>query len=173
MRKDSKLKKRDSGFTLLELMVIIAIIAALASVVTPNLIGWLPNYRLRSAAQDIYSNFQKAKLTAIKEHCNCTITFNQLAGGPNYVVFIDSNNDLNYDVGERIIGSIFLSSYSSVSFNGITFGNNTAGYPALSFRTNGLPRTGGGGFGGTVKLINTKNRETSVVVSIAGNIRID
>jgi type IV fimbrial biogenesis protein FimT len=172
-KKDSAVKERNSGFTLAELMVVIAIIAILSAFVTPNLIGWLPNYRLRSAARDIYSNFQKAKLTAIKHHCNCTITFNQLAGGSNYVVFIDSNNDLNYDVGERIIASIFLSNYRSVSFNGITFGNNPAGYPALSFRTNGLPRTGGGGFGGSVNLINTKNREASVVVSLAGNIRID
>jgi prepilin-type N-terminal cleavage/methylation domain-containing protein len=184
MKKDSVFEERESGFTLAELMVVIGIVALLAGVVTPNLIGWLPNYRMRSAATDLYSNFQKAKLTAIKQHSLCTITFNQPVGGTtyDYVVFIDEDNDMEYDPpDDRAIARILLSSYNSVSFDtsqgggdGLTFTSNDVGRPAIAFRTNGLPRNNGGGFGsGTVHLVNTRNRTTSVVISAAGNIRID
>ncbi len=183
MKKDSAVKERDSGFTLGELMVVIAIIAILSAFVTPNLIGWLPNYRMRSAARDIYSNFQKAKLTAIKQHCLCTITFHQPVGGTtyDYVVFIDANNDMEYRAvdGDKIIAQKLLASYRSVSFDtsisgdGLTFPNNDDGLPAIGFRTNGLPRSNTGISNGTVHLINTRNRKTSVVISQAGNIRID
>ena len=171
------------GFTLLEVMITVIILGVLSSIAVPAFLVWLPDYRLRSAARDIYSNFQKAKLTAIKHHCLCTITFHQPVGGTtyDYVVFVDSDNDMEYDAGEQIIAQKLLASYRNVSFDtgegggdGLTFADNDVSLPSIAFRTNGLPRNNGGGFGsGTAHLINTRNRKTSVVISAAGNIRID
>jgi len=173
--------KKD-GFTLMELMVTMVVLAIVVTITIPVFARWLPDYRLRAAARDLYSNFQLAKMTAVRNNANCAITFNQAVGGTvyDYVVFVDSDNDVEYDVGEEIVTSVLWTAYKDVNFDatqgggdGLNFGNNDDGLPCVAFRSNGLPRNNAGGLGmGTAFLINTKNMTRSVVLSSGGNIRI-
>ncbi len=57
----------DRGFTLIELLVTIIILSVLLGLAIPGFSSWLPRYRLRGAARDIYSNLQYAKMTAVQE----------------------------------------------------------------------------------------------------------
>ena len=66
---------KDSGFTLIELIIIITIIGILLAVAVPGFVQWIPKYRVKDAAQDLYSNFQMAKMEAIRRNQNCTVTF--------------------------------------------------------------------------------------------------
>ena len=176
-------RKKDSGVTLVELMVIFAIIAILAAVAVPSFSVWLPNYRLKQAARDVFSCFQLAKFTAIKRNTDCTITFNQTVGGNSYdyVAFVDADGDLEYDSEEHIISRILWGDYKSVSLDtsegggdGLTFLNNDEGLPAIAFQTNGLPINNSKGTGmGSVFLKNTNNKMRSVSISSAGNIQIN
>jgi len=64
------------GVTLIELIVVFVIIAILALLMVPNISGWLPSYRLRSATRDIVSTFKGAQMRAISEQVSYTVSFN-------------------------------------------------------------------------------------------------
>lgn len=176
-------RKKNGGFTLIDLVVALAIVTVMISIGVPNMIRWLENYRLRTAITDFYACFQLARLTAAKRGHNCALIFNQAVDGTTYdlVVVEDADNDLEYDNGENVIGRVSLSAYRNVEWdtsqgtNGLTFTANDDSKPAVAFRMTGLPTNNAGGFGaGSAFLINTRTTETrSLVLSSAGNIRLN
>ncbi|MBN1227961.1 MAG: GspH/FimT family pseudopilin [Deltaproteobacteria bacterium] len=167
--------KKD-GFTLIELLVTMIVLAIVTAITIPVFATWLPDYRLRAAARDLYSNFQLAKMAAMRNNSNCAIAFTV----NDYTVFLDSDNDLEYDAGEEIITQVLWADYKDVSLDtaqgggdGLNFMNNDDGLPSIAFRSNGLPRDNAGALlGGTAFLVNTKGMTRSVVISPGGNIAI-
>jgi type IV fimbrial biogenesis protein FimT len=169
-----------NGFTLLELIMALVIITIVAAVAIPAFSRWLPNYHLRSAARDVYSNFQLAKLTAIKRNTTCAITFGQgiPIGGTtyDYVLYVDADSDVCYDAGEEVIATVLLADrYDDAAFDttqgggdGVSFPNNTDGLPSVGFLSNGLASP----MGGDVFLTNPNGRQATVNVSSAGNITL-
>jgi type IV fimbrial biogenesis protein FimT len=108
---------RQAGFTMVELMIVIVVIAILSAIAVPNIISWLPNYRLKAAARDLVSNMQKARMQAVKENKNIVTRFD--AGiNPGFYYF-DTNNDNAYTPGEY---KIDLSTYGS----GVDYGTGNA-----------------------------------------------
>lgn len=177
--------KNEDGLSLVELMIVVAIIAILTAIMIPGVLAYLPSYRLKAAAQDLVGNFQLAKVSAIKSNTLCTVVFNQAVDGEtyDYVIFREedpaNNNWMEYDDGDEIIRKVKLSDYQDVSLDtsesgdGLTFSNNDDGKPAVAFRPDGLTRTNNGGFGaGTVHLVNTKGVKRRVVISSFGRARM-
>jgi len=68
--------QKVKGFTLIELMVVIAIISILAGMGTLVVVSTLPSYNLTRAARDMVSNFRKARSMAIKFNRDIVIEFN-------------------------------------------------------------------------------------------------
>ena len=62
MKIKKKLKKSTDGFTLIEVMVVLAIIGILASLIVPNLTGRADQARIIAAKQDIMSIDQAISL---------------------------------------------------------------------------------------------------------------
>ena len=70
-----KFIKISSGFTKLELLFVSTIIGIIAAVGVPTISAMVPNYRLKSAARDLYSNIHLAKRMAIRENKKCRLTY--------------------------------------------------------------------------------------------------
>ncbi len=80
--------QKTSGFTLIELMITIAILAIAAMIAIPNFIGWFPQYRLQTAAREMVSALQMARLKAIKGNTDIIVAVN--AGTDAVTVFEDN-----------------------------------------------------------------------------------
>jgi len=64
------------GVTLIELVVVFVIIAIGAVLLAPNIGGWLPYYRLRSATRDITSTMRTAQMKAVSTNTDYQVFFN-------------------------------------------------------------------------------------------------
>ena len=165
------MKDRSPGFTVVELMMVIAMIGLVTAIAVPNFIDFLPDYRLRSATRDLFSNFQKAKLTAIKRNVNTAVCFY----GSGYVMFVDANIDFEKDSDEEAVTQVDWENYKSISVNtsAITF-DSSSGQPCIAFRPTGIPADHGGGFaGGTTPINNSNGKTRKVIISQAGFIRME
>jgi prepilin-type N-terminal cleavage/methylation domain-containing protein len=183
--------KSKAGFTIIEVIIVMAIIGIIATVAIPGFSSWLPNYRLRLAGQELLSSFQLAKTTAIKRNTNCTVIFSVPSLSPPryingdvdsiYVIFLDSDRDLEYDTGvDEVLRIREWKDYNhDVSFDldsgtqGTNFDANDDLFPAISFRSNGMPiKNDGTPGGGKVYLKNIKNRKMQINLSPAGSVTI-
>lgn len=73
-------KQTDSlskGFTLIEALVVIAIVGLLGMALTPGILNSLETRRLESEARDILTTVEKAKFQAVKTKLNYRVRFYQ------------------------------------------------------------------------------------------------
>lgn len=77
-------RPRSSGFTLVELMVVVAIVAITATLAAPNFAQMLANYRVRSAAEGILTALNFARAEAVRR--NSPVSFSLSAGSSGWTV---------------------------------------------------------------------------------------
>lgn len=148
--------KSNRGFSLIEIMVVIGIIAILATIAVPNIIGWRTKQRFLAAASDVHEAIKMARSAAIKDNTTVVIQF-QLN---RFTVFADDDADGSQDAGERTI-------FSSNFLNDIDL---TTSFPGdrLSFNGRGLTNAVGAG----ITLSNAVYGTRVLQVTVTGNSRI-
>lgn len=156
--------QKNSGFTLIELAVIIAIVGVLAGIAVPSFVGWLPKYRLSSSADDIQALVQNARLRAVKENTHVAVLLDPDNDGldGDYLVFVDKNSDWSKDVGESIVAQGEVA--PGIRITGTGYANNR-----FSFNSRGLCLEGGG----SITLRNTKGKTKTVYIEMTGSSRIN
>jgi prepilin-type N-terminal cleavage/methylation domain-containing protein len=81
-----KIMRKYSGFSLLEVMVVMAIIFIIASISMPPFLRWRTDAQLRGAASNLRGDLELAKLRAVRENSFVAVLFN----ANDYIIFVDN-----------------------------------------------------------------------------------
>ena len=73
-------KVRESGFSLIELMIVVAIIGIASALAIPNYVEWKAQHDLRVAVSEFSSNLTLARVVAMNRNRQATVTI-QVGGG--------------------------------------------------------------------------------------------
>jgi len=170
-------KKPDvKGFTLIEVIITMAIASILTSIAIGGYLSWKPGYLFRGAVSQVRGDLQQAKMRAVQTRRQCRVVF--------------STNGYQLEDGNRVMNS---NAWGKIGANDV----HTAGTPFRVMNFNDLPQitlTADGGAGivagtATEPVISFSPRGTAgndsldvvhpnagiatIAVSITGNINIE
>ncbi|WP_321493172.1 GspH/FimT family pseudopilin [uncultured Desulfobacter sp.] len=99
----------NRGFTLIELMIVLAVIAILLSVSVPVLMLWYDTVGVKSAARDLYAAMQEVRMIAVEQNADAAIVFklgdfDPVYGGDGYYICRDRGADGDWGtIGDNTI----------------------------------------------------------------------
>lgn len=160
--------KNKFGFTLIELMIAIAIIAILSSIAVPNYISYRNNQQVSRASRAIYSTLQSAKMTAIKDNGTVFVDFvNGSGSAGTFRAFEDANDNGTFDAGtDRVVQEGQMPPGVTMADAGFS------GDAQANFNSMGIARKPNGSLNfGSVEVKNNL-RCSEIRVSATGSIRI-
>ena len=98
-------KARPRGFTLVELLVVIGIIAVMAAISLPNIMGFLQASRIRSAQDQVASAVQRARSRAIALNTQWGVSFVIESNSTYWVHIEDPQPTVVGQVGRQALNS--------------------------------------------------------------------
>jgi prepilin-type N-terminal cleavage/methylation domain-containing protein len=151
--KETTRMRRTDGFTLLELMVIVAIVAILSTIAVAGYSYLIEKTRLSTAANEIKGDLELAKLTAVRRHATILAYFDDGTGkNGGYTLSVNTKN------GETLLSRTMP---ARVVLNGIS--------SPVGFNSMGIASTPG------QVVVKTADGSTHkrITVSAAGNIKLE
>ena len=165
----------SKGVAVVEMVMVVAIIGILMVIALPDFLGLTPRMPLKSAARDIVSNMQLARINAIRDDSTWAVQFD--TGAARYRVLSDDGADDTWNTADdTLYKTVKLSDYPGVSYgSGHGARPGTDSFPAdgVSFNSNRVVfNPDGTSVSGTV-YIKIDNGDTFAIglLSAAGRIK--
>jgi prepilin-type N-terminal cleavage/methylation domain-containing protein len=152
-----KYLNQNNGFTILELMVVIAILGILTAMIVPNIVTWRNNSMVSGSVRVLMHDLNAAKARAITEGATAAVLFS----GNRYVAFIDNGASSNNFIREADELVVIDRPLLGVSIQNTSFTNDR-----LSFNSRGICSENGDVFLGMSGI------QKRVAVSRVGRITI-
>lgn len=169
------MKRCAAGFTLIELMVAVALLAIMAGIAVPSFAAFISNYRATAAANDMLQALTLTRGEALKRGRRVTLLPVSSDWTKGWIIFVDTDNDLALDNGET---TIFKHEALPVNITAAAAGGASQpfGVNYVTFDGTGYPRTTtGGALSGGIVLTDSTGSATNVrtlCVSTYGRPRI-
>jgi len=153
--------RSESGFSLIELSIVVAIAAVLAAVALPNMLAQSTKAKLRGAVSNLRGDLQTAKMMAIRE--NAVVVVNLFAN--RYEVFLDNGAGANAgnwacDADERLLIRRQMEPGVSIDLAATNLDNDRT-----RFNDRGLPENFG-----RIVLVNSQAGQRQINVNRLGRI---
>ncbi len=150
-------KRSERGFTVIELLAVIAIMMVVTAIATPSFYYWLPKYRLSAGARQIAADLQLARMKAISQNTSYRLSFTAAN------IYEMQKDDGGFDVAPGH-GSVKLPEGISVSIPSV-FAFSTS-----EFQSRGTANTGVGS--DEIELTNG-DLDMEVCIKIVGRVHIE
>ena len=112
------------GYSLLELMMVMALGVTMSAAALPEYLTALDDFRASGAARHISGRFQRARMEAVMRSATVGVRFTQASGGYSYAVYLDGNRNgvLTRDIQGGVDLPIAAPERLPDQFTGVEFG---------------------------------------------------
>ncbi len=167
----------QTGFTLLEALVVVALVAVLSGIGAPAMISWRLQHRLQVQSQALLDSLVLARSEALRQQQRvtvCAVTFNDRCApaGPwttGWMVFVDANANAQRESEELV-----LQRHDALSAGFVLEGNSLVSR-YVSYGLEGRSQTISGAFqAGTLTLCHVAAAQAwHVVINALGKPRME
>jgi len=175
-------RQKNAGFTLLETMIVVAIVGILAAIAVPSYQDMLERNRLKQVAEALKSDLQWMRNETIKQSCNLQASFTNGAAW-SYQIFIPPAAGtacallhVNHGCDAAATANCNIRTVNSTQFTGTTMGtvaffsSPTTG-AEFDFRRGEAKRSNNNSNNGRVEL-SSSSYIVKIVVASVGRVRI-